>query len=212
MKKINNLMQKVIKKLKKEPESVGKSEVLNKILYAKSVAVIGASQNEQSVGHEILKNILDFGFNGEVYAVNPKYEEILGCKTFKSVLDIKKDVDFAVIVVPAKAVIGVVEECGKAGIKGAVVISAGFKEVGKEGAKLESQLLETAEKYKMSIIGPNCLGVMNVDNKLNASFSPVAPKKSGKVAFVSQSGALVCGIVNLMQQENLNCSHILAVS
>lgn len=211
MKKINNLVQKVIKKLKKEPESVSKSEVLNKILYAKSVAVIGASQNEQSIGHEILKNILDFGFNGEVYAVNPKYEEILGCKTFKSVLEIKKDVDFAVIVVPAKAVVGVVEECGKAGIKGAVVISAGFKEVGKEGAKLESQLLETAEKYKMSIIGPNCLGVMNVDNKLNASFSPVAPKKSGKVAFVSQSGALVCGIVNLMQQENLNCSHIVSI-
>ena len=209
MNKVTKVLKKVAGLIKKEAEP-SKKEILKKILYAKSVAIIGASEKESSVGCEITKNILE-SFKGNVFPVNPKYETILGQKAYKSVLDIKKTVDFAVIVVPAKAVLGVVEECAKAKISGVVVISAGFKEIGQEGALLEKQLLDIVNTNKMALIGPNCLGVLNLHNNLNASFSPVAPKKAGKVAFVSQSGALVCGIINLMEQENLNCSQIVSI-
>ncbi|MBR4407691.1 MAG: CoA-binding protein, partial [Clostridia bacterium] len=209
MNKVTKVLKKVAGLIKKEAEP-SKKEILKKILYAKSVAIIGASEKESSVGCEITKNLLE-SFKGNVFPVNPKYETILGQKAYKSVLDIKKTVDFAVIVVPAKAVLGVVEECAKAKISGVVVISAGFKEIGQEGALLEKQLLDIVNTNKMALIGPNCLGVLNLHNNLNASFSPVAPKKAGKVAFVSQSGALVCGIINLMEQENLNCSQIVSI-
>lgn len=153
----------------------------------RSIAVIGASRDPKKIGYQILKNIIEYGFPGKVYPVNPKAEEILGLKCYKSVLDIPDEVDVAVISIPAQHVLPVVEECGKKGVKALIVISAGFGEVG--NVELERKLVETARKYGMRILGPNIFGLFYAPARLNATFGPkdVIP---GNIAFVSQSGAL----------------------
>ncbi|MFA6038728.1 MAG: acetate--CoA ligase family protein [Candidatus Peribacteraceae bacterium] len=159
------------------------------LLDPKSIAVIGASTDERKVGHLVLKNLLTQGFGGDVHPVNPKGGVIAGRKAFASVGDIPGTVDMAVIVTPAETVVGLAEECGKKGIPSLIVISAGFAEGGQEGHKREEELRMIVKKYDISLVGPNCLGVMRPSIGMNASFGNVLPP-AGPVAFLSQSGAL----------------------
>ncbi|MEJ2294719.1 MAG: CoA-binding protein [Candidatus Lokiarchaeota archaeon] len=161
----------------------------------KSIAVIGASATPGKVGYNVLKNIIDSGFRGEIYPINPKSDElktILDHPAFKSVLDVPDDIDIAIFVIPSKYVNSVVEECGKKGIKGLVIITAGFKEIGGEGITREKELVKIAKKYDMRIIGPNCLGF--IGKNYNGSFASNTPKKGG-IAMVSQSGAMLTGML-----------------
>ncbi|MHB0937275.1 MAG: acetate--CoA ligase alpha subunit [Armatimonadota bacterium] len=161
----------------------------------KSVAVIGASAEPGKVGYDIVRNLQEANFQGDVYPVNPKAEEILGFPVYKTVLDIPGAVDLAVIVVPARFVLDVMEQCGQKGIDSVVIITAGFKETGPEGAALQDQLMDVARKHGIRVIGPNCLGIISTGVGLNASFAPTTPA-NGKLALMSQSGALADAILD----------------
>jgi acetyltransferase len=183
---------------------------LDKIFNPRSVAIIGASDEEGSVGYALMKNFIDLGFEGKVYPVNIRKTEILGLKAYQSVDQIPEPVDLAVIATPAKSVPDIVEQCGKAGIKGLIIISAGFKEIGVEGKALEDKILEIKNKYGLRIIGPNCLGVIRPSVKLNATFINKTPKP-GNIAFISQSGALGSAILDWAIQENIGFSNFVSV-
>jgi len=161
----------------------------------KSIAVIGASREPQKVGHRVFRNLIKSGFHGGLYPINPNANKLLGFKCYKSVLDVPDHIDLAVIVVPARIVPSVVEECGLKGVKGIVIISAGFSEVGREGARLEREVIGLCRKYGMRMQGPNCLGLISVQSRVNASFAPTMPLP-GNIAFISQSGALGSTILN----------------
>ncbi len=162
--------------------------VLDGLFRPRSIAVIGASATPGKLGYTVLKNILADGYRGSVYPVNPNDPEILGLKAYRSVLDIPAEVDAAVIVVPAKLCAQVAEECGRKLVKGLIVITAGFSEVGRRD--LEDELVAVARRYGTRVLGPNIVGVMSNSNKLNASFAPFLPFP-GKPSLVSQSGALI---------------------
>ncbi|MEM3626735.1 MAG: GNAT family N-acetyltransferase [Candidatus Bathyarchaeia archaeon] len=183
---------------------------LEKIFNPKSVAVVGASDEVGSVGHALMKNFMDFGFEGRVYPINIRKTEILGLKAYQSVEQIPETVDLAVIATPAKTVPEVVEQCGRAGIKGIIIISAGFKEVGPEGKALEDKILEIKRRYDLRIIGPNCLGVIRPSIHLNATFINKMPKP-GNIAFISQSGALGSAILDWAIHENIGFSNFVSV-
>ncbi len=176
---------------------------LRSIFSPRSVAVIGASRGVDTLGHVILRSMLDAEFSGVIYPVNPNAESISSIKTYPSVLDTPGDVDLAIIVVPAKAVLKVADECGRKGVRGMIVISDGFRERGPIGAKNEKELRDIARRYGMRLVGPNCMGVINTDPKikLNGTFSRVFPPR-GNVAFLSQSGAM--GLVTLRHASDLN--------
>ncbi|MEM1683842.1 MAG: acetate--CoA ligase [Ignisphaera sp.] len=176
----------------------------------KSVAIIGASREPGKVGHAILKNIIESGYKGEIYPVNPKADKILGLDVYKSVSEIPGDIDLAVIVVPAQVVLSTLEECGKKGIKHVVVITAGFKEVGGEGIEREKKLVEIAKKYGVRIVGPNCLGIMDLYTPINASFGPT-PLRRGGIAFISQSGALLSAILDWSLKTGIGFSKIVSL-
>ena len=161
----------------------------------RSIAVIGASRDEEKVGHRIFKNLVDSRFQGELYPINPNAERILGFKCYKSVLDVPSEIDLSIIAVPAKIVPLIAKQCGEKGVKGITVISAGFSETGREGARLEKSLLSICRKYGMRMQGPNCLGIINTASRMNASFASTNPPKGG-ISFVSQSGALGSTILN----------------
>lgn len=166
-------------------------DVMNGLLTPKSVAVIGASVTEGKIGHTVLVNLKDSNYKGGVYPVNPSAEEILGFKCYASVLDIEQDVDAAIIVVPAKFVSQVVDECGQKKVKGLIVITSGFSEVGL--VDLEKEIVRKAHTYNMRVLGPNIVGVLSNSDSFNGSFAPFLPFK-GKASLVSQSGALLIGI------------------
>ncbi len=163
-------------------------EVLNGLLRPKSIAVVGASATPGKIGYTVVKNLRESGYEGAVYPINPKADEIMGYKVYPSVSDVPGEIDAAVIVVPAKLVPEVTEECGKKGVKGLIVIASGFSEVGR--ADLEQQVVEIAHRYGMRVLGPNIVGTLSNSDKLNASFAPFLPLP-GKAALVSQSGALL---------------------
>src|SRR5574344_383070 len=156
---------------------------LDLIFKPKSVAIIGASTKEKSVGNEIVKNLAGT-FAGEIFPVNPKATEIYGLPCYPSLTAIGKKVDLMIVVVPAAIVPQVMEEGGALGIKGVIIISAGFKETG--NIELENQVKDICEKYDITLIGPNCLGIINPAVQLNASFAAIMPPK-GELAFISQS-------------------------
>ncbi|MGQ9743624.1 MAG: acetate--CoA ligase alpha subunit [Candidatus Bathycorpusculaceae bacterium] len=183
---------------------------LDKIFNPKSVAIIGASDEEGSVGYALMKNFVDLGFEGKVFPVNIRKTEILGLKAYQSVEQIPAPVDLAVIATPAKTVPEIVEQCGRAGIKGIIIISAGFKEIGAEGKALEDKILEIKNNYGLRIIGPNCLGIIRPSIKLNATFLNRMPK-SGNIAFISQSGALGSAILDWAIRENIGFSNFVSV-
>ncbi|MEN6482029.1 MAG: acetate--CoA ligase family protein [Anaerolineaceae bacterium] len=163
-------------------------KLLDDLLAPKSIAIVGASAEPGKIGYNVVENIIKSGFQGKVFPINPKAKEILGFKAYPSVLDVPDSIDAAVISVPAKFVPGVIEECGKKGIKGCIIIASGFSEVGKRD--LEDQVVEIAHRYNMRILGPNIVGTLSNSNHLNASFAPLLPLP-GKAALVSQSGALL---------------------
>ena len=175
---------------------------LESVFNARSVAVVGASANPEKTGHIILKNIIEGGFEGKIYPVNPKAGEILGLPCYPSVTAINDSVDVVIIVVPAKFVPDVMEEAGKKGVTGAVVISGGFGEIG--NGELEKQILDIAKKYGMRIIGPNCQGFNYTPNRLCASWPLVT--KSGPIAVISQSGTVGAAIEIWAQAAEIGIS------
>ena len=185
---------------------------LDPILKPRSVAVIGASRRADTIGHEILANIVKYGFTGAVYPVNPNAPSIHSIKAYPSVGDIPDAVDLAVIVVPKEHVLAVAESCGQKGVRGLVVISAGFKEVGEAGAAAERQLVEIVRRFGMRMVGPNCMGVLNgaADISLNATFAPTMPP-FGHAAFVSQSGALGLSVLDYATEYGIGISQFVSV-
>ncbi|MCW3984178.1 MAG: GNAT family N-acetyltransferase [Candidatus Bathyarchaeota archaeon] len=183
---------------------------LDKIFNPHTVAIIGASDVEGSVGYAIVKNFTQSGFAGKVYYVNIKKTELLGVKAYQTVDQIPDQIDLAMIATPAKTVPQVMEECGKANIKGVIIVSAGFKETGPAGKALEDQVGAVAKKYGIRVIGPNCIGVLRPRINLNATFLDKMPKP-GNVAFLSQSGALGSAILDWAIHENIGFSNFVSV-
>jgi len=172
--------------------------------------VIGASQKAGSVGRVVLENILNSGYGGEVYAVNPSHEKVFGLRCYPSVLQLPQVPDLAIIMIPANAVREVLEECGSKGIRAAIIISAGFKESGREGYRRETALYETARKHGIRVMGPNCLGLADTSTPVNATFAPRGPLP-GKVAFMSQSGALCTAVLGWSDENHLGFSRFISL-
>lgn len=184
---------------------------IQKIFRPQRIAVIGVSNDPNSVGGITLRNLVSGGFNGVVYPINPKHEAVLGITCYKDVKSLPKVPDLAVICTNAKTVPGLVRECGEAGILGIVIMSAGFKEVGEEGRKLENEVKAEVAKYEgMRVIGPNCLGVIVPGHNMNVSFANGMPKK-GHVAFISQSGALCTSALDWAHEENIGFSYFVSI-
>lgn len=182
---------------------------LNAIFKPENVAVIGATEKAGSVGRTILRNLITNPFGGTIFPVNPKRPNVLGIQAYKTVLDIPVAIDLAVIVTPAKIVPMVIDECIEKEIPGAIIISAGFKEIGEEGAELERQILEKA-RGKMRIIGPNCLGVMLPLFGMNATFAG-GMARPGNVGFISQSGAICTAVLDWSFEENVGFSSFISI-
>jgi acetyl coenzyme A synthetase (ADP forming)-like protein len=176
------------------------------------VAVVGASRSPTSIGYRVLDAIVQARFNGLVHPVNPRAEEIAGLKCYPSVRDIPTQIDLAVIVVPARLVAGVVDDCAARGVRALVVVSAGFAEVGEEGIALQKALVEKVRGHGMRLVGPNCLGILDADPavRLNASFSPIFPP-SGRIAMSSQSGAVGLAAVAAASRYGLGFSTFVSV-
>jgi len=175
-----------------------------------SVAIIGASNTPGKVGNVLARNLLKSGYSKPVYLVNIKGGQVLGRETYKSILDVPGEVELAVIAIPSRFVLEAVEQCGVKGVKGVVVISAGFKEVGPEGAALERQLVETAHKYGMRVQGPNCLGLVNTSVPIDLSFASTLPKP-GSIGFITQSGALGTAILDWIIAEEIGFHSIISL-
>jgi acetyl coenzyme A synthetase (ADP forming)-like protein len=191
---------------------------LDHILKPRSIAVIGASRTPGTVGNGILKNLLQGGvfksqyskpFKGKIYAVNPKAKKILGQRSFPSIEAVPGQVDLAIIAVPSKVVPGVMQGCVKKGVRGSIIISAGFGELGDEGRKLQEEIVRIARAGKIRIVGPNCLGVLRMENRMNASFAPTMPPR-GNVAFISQSGALADSVIDWAIDNRYGFSNVIS--
>ena len=192
--------------------TIGRSEDLEEIFHPSSVAVIGASNKPGKVGTYLFRNILEAGFKGVVYPVNPSSKSVSGVRCYPSIEELPETPDLGVVIVPAPAVGDVIDQLGKAGSRGVVIITAGFRELSEAGAALEEDVVRRATKYKMSIIGPNCFGVINTDPdvSLNSTFSANLPPR-GNIAFVSQSGALCAGILAYGITERIGFSRFVSV-
>lgn len=167
-----------------------------------SVAVVGASRDSSKIGHVILRNFIEGGFRGGIYPINPNCDEILNVKCYRSIKEVEGSIDLAVISIPAKFVIDALKECGEKGVKGAIVISGGFSEVGNIG--LEDELKEVCLRYDMACLGPNCMGVINPLTRVDSVFIPtykMGRPKLGGVSFISQSGAIGGCVLDLMARQ-----------
>lgn len=184
--------------------------MLDKIFKPKTVAVIGATEKHGSVGRTVLSNLIKNQFGGTVYPVNPKRSSVLGIRAYSNVAAVPEKIELAVIVTPAGLVPGVLKECSEINIPAAVVISAGFKEMGVEGEKLEAEIKAIISESGMRIIGPNCLGVMNPINGLNATFA-AQMASPGKIAFISQSGALCTAVLDWSERERVGFSSFVSI-
>ena len=182
---------------------------LDAILKPKSVAVIGASTSPDKMGHEILKNIIDSGFKGAVYPINPKADIILDLACHKSVKDIPEPPDMAVIIIPARFVPQAVQECGEAGVKGAVIITGGFSEAGDEGEELQKQVVAAAQRFGVRLVGPNCQGVNNPHHPLCASWPLLTYR--GKIALISQSGTVGAAMMDWLSEDKLGTASFVSM-
>ena len=194
-------------------ESIGSTfrrHPLDVIFSPRNVAVIGASETEGSVGRTILWNLISHPFGGTVFPVNLKRSSVLGIHAYPKIADVPAQVDLAVVVTPALTVPGIIEDCVQAGVKGAIIISAGFKEIGKRGAQLEQKILARARSAQMRIVGPNCLGVMSPVTGLNATFAK-GMARPGNVGFISQSGALCTAVLDWSFRENVGFSAFVSI-
>jgi acetyl coenzyme A synthetase (ADP forming)-like protein len=176
----------------------------------KSIAVIGASEKKNKLGYALLKNLIDFKYGGKIYPINPKYQEILKLKTFPNILNVVEKIDLAIFIIPAKIVPLVLKQCGQKKIKSVIIISAGFREIKKEGEELENEIIAIAKKYGIKILGPNCLGILDSINNLNASFARQMFKK-GKIGFISQSGAICCAALDWAEKMNIGFSRFVSL-
>ncbi len=185
---------------------------LDHILKPRSIAVIGASRSPATIGNQVVANLVHFGFTGAVYPVNPKATAIRSIKAYPAIAAVPDAVDLAVIVVPKELVIDVAEQCGRTGVRGLVVISAGFREIGGAGVDRERQLVETVRRHGMRMIGPNCMGVVNGDPaiSMNATFAPSMPP-FGRAAFVSQSGALGVSVLDYAKEYGIGIAQFVSV-
>ena len=183
---------------------------LDAIFAPRNIAVIGATERANSVGRTLLWNLISHPFGGAVFPINPKRSNVLGIRSYPTIADTPDEVDLAVIVTPARTVPDVIEECVQAGVKGAIVISAGFKEIGEEGVQLEQEILKKARQAKMRIIGPNCLGVMSPITGINATFAK-GMALPGNVGFLSQSGALCTSVLDWSLQEHVGFSAFVSI-
>jgi acetyl coenzyme A synthetase (ADP forming)-like protein len=187
-------------------------ETLKSIFEPRSIAVVGASRSPDTIGYVILDSLLRYGYTGAVYPVNPRAEVVHSIRAYPSIGELPGPVDLAMVVVPKEYVVQVATECGEAGVKGMVVISAGFREVGGEGIERERQLLAVTRKYDMRLVGPNCMGVLNTDPavSMNATFAPTTPP-TGNVAFLSQSGAMGVTILDYAREYGIGVSKFLSL-
>jgi acetyltransferase len=176
----------------------------------RSVAVIGATEREGSVGRIVIRNLLQTSFGGTIFPVNPKWHSVLGLKAYSRLAKVPDEIDLAVIATPAKSVPDLVRECVAIGVKACIILSAGFKETGRKGAGLEQEILQDARRGRMRIVGPNCLGIMNTTSGLNASFAARLPNP-GSVGFVSQSGALCSAVLDWSFRENVGFSAFVSI-
>ncbi len=174
-----------------------------------SIAVVGASRTPGKVGHDTLKNLIDAGFEGPIYPVNPKADEVLGLKCYADLKAIGKGIDLAVIAIPSKFVPDVIGQCAAVGCSSVIVISAGFQEAGEEGARLQAELRRRCAEHGVRCIGPNCLGVISPSTGLNASFSATMPP-AGNVSFFSQSGAVGTAVLDVFAGENVGISRFVS--
>jgi len=181
---------------------------LKSLFYPKSIAIIGASSREKTVGNDIVKNLVYQGYKGKIIPINPKIEELYGKKVFSDINLVDTTIDLAVVAIPAKFVPENLEQAAKKGAKAAIVISAGFKEIG--NIELESQLKKVCEKNKISLVGPNCLGAINPEIKMNASFGQLMPEL-GSVAFMSQSGALCTAVLDYAKELGVGFSKFISI-
>lgn len=177
---------------------------LDAVFKPQSVALIGASSTPGKLGYDILYNLINAGFTGPIYPINPKAEEILGLKAYGDIGSTPSPADLAVIVIPARMVVGAIADCGKAGVKSAVVVTGGFAEAGEDGEALQKELAAAARKYKVRVIGPNCQGVNNPHANLCASWPLLTTK--GKMAFISQSGTVGAALMDWASEEELGVS------
>ena len=175
-----------------------------------SVAIIGASREEGKVGNTIVVNMINSGYKGKLFLINPRADKIHDIKCYKSILDTPVDIDLAIIVIPSKYISRVIEQCAEKNTKWAIIISAGFKESGIKGAKMEMRLMEKAKYYGIGILGPNCLGIIDTNCPINASFSPNMPKK-GVIGFISQSGALGTAILDWARTNKIGFSKFVSL-
>ena len=185
---------------------------INSIINPKSIAVVGASNRSGSLGLNIFRNLLDAGYQGILYPVNPNARSIQGVKAYPRLLDIPDEVDMAELIVPSAHVPSVIEEAGQKGIKGCVIITAGFKEIGGLGVELEKRMMSVAKKHGIRVVGPNCLGVINTNKevRMNASFARFMPK-TGNIALVSQSGAMCVAILDVATGRNMGFSKFVSI-
>jgi acetyl coenzyme A synthetase (ADP forming)-like protein len=190
------------------PVVIQKQALPPDLLNVRSIAVVGASPDPNKVGYAILRNLLSFP--GKLYPVNPKHTQILGRTVYPTLTSIPDPVDIAVIVVPARFVVDVVEEAGKKGTPLVVIISSGFRESGEAGSRLEEKVLTIARQYGIRIVGPNCLGVMLPHQGINTTFDPISPKP-GRIAFISQSGAIISTIVDWSLPEEIGFSAVISI-
>ena len=188
------------------------AHALTCLLAPRSIAVVGASRAPDSIGHQILANLLAQGFTGAVYPVNPNAHAICSVRAYPSACSVPDPLDMAVVVVTKDRVLSVAEDCGKAGVKALVVISAGFKETGAEGAARERALMDIVRRHGMRMVGPNCMGVINVDPavSMNATFARGMPP-FGHSAFVSQSGALGLSVLDYAREYGIGISQFVSV-
>lgn len=187
-------------------------EQLDKIMRPRAIAVVGASTKDHTIGSDIMKRLQEYKFTGKIYPVNPKGGIIEGIQAYTSISEIPGEVDLAIVIIPAKFVSQTLEECNAKGIKGICVISAGFKEAGAEGAQMEKDLAAKLEEFGMRCVGPNCLGVVNThpDIKMDGCFAESLPER-GHIGFVSQSGALGGGILNILKDLNLGFAQFISI-
>jgi acetate---CoA ligase (ADP-forming) len=173
-----------------------------------AIAVIGASSREKTVGNDVVRNLVNQGFAGKIYPINPKIDQLYGLKVYHDIKDLDQKIDLVVVAIPAQFVASVIEESAKKGAQAAIVISAGFKEAG--NIKLEEELAATCQRHGIILVGPNCLGVINAEHKMNASFAAIMPEV-GNVAFMSQSGALCTAVLDYAQELGLGFSKFISI-
>jgi acetyltransferase len=184
------------------------NDLLTGLFRPKSIAIVGASSTPGKIGHTVVKNLMESKYEGGIYPVNPSADEILGFKVYKSVLDIPDPVEAAVITIPAKFVLEIVKECGQKGVKGLIVITSGFSEVG--DVELEKELVRTAHEYNMRVLGPNVVGTLSNSDKLNASFAPFLPL-NGEASLVTQSGALLIAMDAITYSRRIGFDKMISI-